>query len=141
MRARHKPYEDEAEINLTPMLDVVFIMLIFFIVTTSFVKEWGLEVSRPTQTPPEVQPDRDDNILIAITSSGEIYMKRRSIDLRAVRANVERERAEKPNASVVIIAEQGSRTGVMIDVMDQVKLAGIENISVASQSAAGLRGG
>ncbi len=129
--ARRHSQVDEAEINLTPMLDVVFIMLIFFIVTTSFVKEAGIDVSRPQAATAEQKPKA--NIMIAITESGQIYMQKREIDLRAVRANVERARAENPEGSVVIIADKGSRTGILVEVMDQVKLAGVDEISVAAQ--------
>jgi biopolymer transport protein ExbD len=129
--ARRHSQQDEAEINLTPMLDVVFIMLIFFIVTTSFVKEAGIDVSRPTAATTEQRPKA--SIMIAITDAGLIYMQKREIDLRAVRANVERARAENPEGSVIIIADKGSRTGILVDVMDQVKLAGVEEISVAAQ--------
>ncbi|HRQ66328.1 MAG TPA: biopolymer transporter ExbD [Xanthomonadaceae bacterium] len=129
--ARRHSQQDEAEINLTPMLDVVFIMLIFFIVTTSLVKEAGIEVSRPTAT--QADPKPKASIMVAITESGAIYMQKREIDLRAVRANVERARAENPEGSVIIIADKGSRTGILVDVMDQVKAAGVEEISVAAQ--------
>ncbi|GIX32833.1 MAG: biopolymer transporter ExbD [Lysobacterales bacterium] len=129
--ARRHSQVDEAEINLTPMLDVVFIMLIFFIVTTSFVKEAGIDVSRPQAATAEQKPKA--NIMIAITESGQIYMQKREIDLRAVRANVERARAENPEGSVVIIADKGSKTGILVEVMDQVKLAGVDEISVAAQ--------
>ncbi|MDW8478920.1 MAG: biopolymer transporter ExbD [Xanthomonadales bacterium] len=129
--ARRHSQADEAEINLTPMLDVVFIMLIFFIVTTSFVKEAGIDVSRPQAATAEQKPKA--NIMIAITESGQIYMQKREIDLRAVRANVERARAENPEGSVVIIADKGSKTGILVEVMDQVKLAGVDEISVAAQ--------
>ena len=133
MRKRHRQ-DEEAEINLTPMLDVTFIMLIFFIVTTSFVKEAGLDVSRPQkseQPPPE--PDKVKNILIAITQANQIFMDKREIDVRAVRANVERKAAESTKTNVIILAERGSHTGTLVEVMDQIKQAGVENVSVASQ--------
>lgn len=129
--ARRHSQQDEAEINLTPMLDVVFIMLIFFIVTTSFVKEAGIDVNRPQAATTVQQPKA--SIMIAITEAGQIYMQKREIDVRAVRANVERARAENPEGAVIIIADKGSRTGMLVEVMDQVKLAGVEEISVAAQ--------
>lgn len=131
MIRRHR-HADEAEINITPMLDIVFIMLIFFIVTTSFVKETGIEVSRPTANTAKKQ--QKGNILIAIRDNGEIWMEKRQIELRAVRANVERAHAENPEGSVVIVADRGSETGTLVEVMDQVKLAGVEAISIAAQN-------
>ncbi len=130
MRRRHQQ-EDDAEINITPMLDIVFIMLIFFIVTTSFVKETGIDVSRPTANTAKQKPK--GNILIAIKDNGEVWMNKRQIELRAVRANVERAHAENPEGSVVIVADKSSETGTLVEVMDQVKLAGVEAISVAAQ--------
>ena len=93
--------EDENEINLTPMLDVVFIMLIFFIVTASFIKESGIDVNRPDAPVTESKPE-DANILVVINANDEIWIDRRLIDPRAVRANIERMHAENPQGSVVI---------------------------------------
>ena len=130
MRRRVDLDEEEAGINITPMLDIVFIMLIFFIVTTSFVKETGIEVNRPdAQT--AVRNERG-NILIAITESGDIWMDKRKIDVRAVRANVERMLAERPEGAVIVQADKFSQAGVMVTVMDQVRLAGVENVSIAA---------
>ncbi len=130
MRRRHG-HQDETEINITPMLDVVFIMLIFFIVTTSFVKEAGIDVSRPTANTAE--PKAKGNVMIAIRDNGEVWMNKRSIEVRAVRANVERAHAENPEGSVIIIADRAAPTGILVDVMDQVKLAGVDAISVAAE--------
>lgn len=133
MRRRVDLDEEEAGINITPMLDIVFIMLIFFIVTTSFVKETGIEVNRPdAQT--AVRNERG-NILIAITESGDIWMDKRKIDVRAVRANVERMRAERPEGDVIVQADKFSQAGVMVTVMDQVRLAGVENVSIAASKS------
>lgn len=133
MRRRVNLDEEEAGIDITPMLDIVFIMLIFFIVTTSFVKETGIEVNRPNaQT--AVRNERG-NILIAITESGDIWMDKRKIDVRAVRANVERMRAERPEGDVIVQADKFSRAGVMVTVMDQVRLAGVENVSIAASKS------
>ena len=123
--------DEESEINLTPMLDVVFIMLIFFIVTTSFVKESGIEVNRPNAS--TAVADERGNILIAITENNEIYIDKRLIDLRAVRANVERLKAENPEGSVIIQADKNSKTGLLVETMDQVRLAGVENVSIAAE--------
>lgn len=133
MRRRVTLDEEEAGINITPMLDIVFIMLIFFIVTTSFVKETGIEVNRPdAQT--AVRNERG-NILIAITESGDIWMDKRKIDVRAVRANVERMLAERPEGAVIVQADKFSKAGVMVTVMDQVRLAGVENVSIAASKS------
>lgn len=133
MRRRVNLDEEEAGIDITPMLDIVFIMLIFFIVTTSFVKETGIEVNRPdAQT--AIRNERG-NILIAITESGDIWMDKRKIDVRAVRANVERMRAERPEGDVIVQADKFSRAGVMVTVMDQVRLAGVENVSIAASKS------
>ena len=106
-------------------------MLIFFIVTASFVKETGIEVSKPGAATAVKQ--EKGNILIAIRENGEIYMDKQRVDVRAVRANVERMRAENPEASVVILADKGSRNGLFVEVMDQARLAGVENISIAAE--------
>lgn len=123
--------EEEGEINLTPMLDVVFIMLIFFIVTTSFVKEAGVEVNQPSAE--TTQRQDKNNILIAITPTGEIWIDKQQVDVRAVRANVQRLRAQSPDSAVVIQADTEARTGILVKVMDQVRLAGVENVAIAAQ--------
>ncbi|MBK1875431.1 ExbD/TolR family protein [Pelagicoccus mobilis] len=130
MARRHRRSREETDINITPMLDVVFIMLIFFIVTTSFVKETGIEVNRPSAATAEKK--ERGNILIGIRETGEIYMNKQQIDIRAVRANVERSLAENPEGQVVIVADKGSKTGVFIEVMDQARLAGAV-VSVAAE--------
>ena len=122
--------QEENEINLTPMLDVVFIMLIFFIVTASFIKEAGIDVNRPDAPITETKPE-DANILVAITSNDEIWIDRRLIDPRAVRANIERLHAENPKGSVVIQADRRSTNKVLVTVMDASRRAGVYNISLA----------
>ncbi len=130
-RRHSRVSEEENEINLTPMLDVVFIMLIFFIVTTSFVKEAGVEVNQPSAQTTERQDK--NNILIAITPEGEVWLDRQPIDIRAIRANVERLRAASPDSAVVIQADELARTGILVKVMDQVRMAGVENLAIAAQ--------
>ncbi|MEX0914523.1 MAG: biopolymer transporter ExbD [Wenzhouxiangellaceae bacterium] len=127
--AIHAPRETENEINLTPMLDVVFIMLIFFIVTASFLKESGIDVNRPDT--PRVTVNETGTILITIDGNSEILIDGRLIDPRAVRANVERIRAEKPEASVVIRADRRSFNDTLVQVMDASRQAGIYDIAVA----------
>ncbi|WP_456378125.1 ExbD/TolR family protein [Thiolapillus sp.] len=130
MRRRYYQDDDEATIDLTPLMDIVFIMLIFFIVTTSFIKESGVDVNRPSANTAERK--EKGNILIAITANDEIWIDKRRVDARAVRANVERLKAESPEASVVIQADKESKNGLLVQVMDQVHLAGILNISIAA---------
>ena len=131
MRRRKAETEEESEINITPMLDVVFIMLIFFIVTASFVKESGLDISRPDAATAE-RKERG-NILVAISETGQIWIDRRQIDVRAVRANIERLHAENPQGAVVIQADQNSKNGLLVRVMDAARLAGVENVSIAAE--------
>jgi biopolymer transport protein ExbD len=123
--------DEETEINITPMLDVVFIMLIFFIVTASFVKESGIEVDRPSAVTAVVK--EQGNILVAITADGQIWVDRRQVDPRAVRANIERLHAENPQGSVVIQADKNSTTEMLIQVMDAARQAGVYNVSIAAQ--------
>jgi biopolymer transport protein ExbD len=131
MRRQRRAGVEGEEVNLTPMLDVVFIMLIFFIVTASFVKESGVEINRPGAAT-AVKKARG-NILVAITPSGQIWIDKRQVDIRAVRANIERLHAENPQGSVVIQADKDSKNGLLVEVMDAAKLAGVENISIAAE--------
>ena len=131
MRRNHKAVaEDEAQIDLTPMLDVVFIMLIFFIVTASFIKEAGIEVNRPEASTAE--PKENVNILVAISATNEIWMDKRRIDVRAVRANIERLHAENPKGAVVIQADNESNTATVAEVLDAAREAGVYDVSLAT---------
>lgn len=133
MGRRHAHTED-AEINITPMLDIVFIMLIFFIVTTSFVKEKGLEVSRPTNAPPkEIQQDKGP-IVIRISASSLISVKGRVLEPGAVQANLEREKAEKPTSPLIVAAHPEADTESLVTILDAAKAVGIESVSVATSS-------
>ena len=131
MRRRRDRHDNEPQINLTPMIDMVFILLIFFLVASSFVKEAGIEVNRPVAQTAQTQGR--GTIRIALSETGEIWMERRSIDIRAVRANVERMLAESPEASVVVLADATAPTGLLVQVMDQVRLAGVNDIAVAAR--------
>ncbi len=122
--------EDDAQIDMTPMLDIVFIMLIFFIVTASFIKESGISVNRP-QAQSAVRQEHG-NILISIAQNGEIWIDKRRVDVAALRPNVERLHAENPEGAVVIVSDEKSETGLLVRVMDQVRLAGVENVSLAA---------
>ena len=131
--ARRHASKDEAEINITPMLDIVFIMLIFFIVTTSFTKETGGDITKPTAESTERKPR--GNILVGLQSDGSIWMNNNEIKIREVRTLVEAAIAENPEGQVVLISDIGSRTGDLIKVMDQIKLAGINNVSISAEKS------
>ena len=131
-RANRNNTEHNIEIDMTPMLDIVFIMLIFFIVTTSFVKESGIDVNRPSAQTSEQK--EQGNIIVGIKANGEIWIDKREVDIRAVRANVARLHAENPLGSVIITADRDTRTYDLVQVMDQVRLAGITNASIATEA-------
>ncbi|MBT8131589.1 MAG: biopolymer transporter ExbD [Gammaproteobacteria bacterium] len=122
--------EEESRIDITPMLDVVFILLIFFIVTATFIKEAGIEVNRPDAATAEVQEKA--NILIAITATDEIWINRRRVDARQVRPNIERLHAENPQGTVVIQADKESRNEMLVKVMDASRSAGVYQIAIAA---------
>jgi len=134
MGRRHAHTED-AEINITPMLDIVFIMLIFFIVTTSFTKETGAAIVKPIAE--QAISLRNGTILIGIRSNDDIWMSKRLIELREVRSMVESAKAENPKGSVVIVADKDSRIGTVTEVMDQVKMAGIQGIAISAENPSG----
>ncbi len=127
---RHTGQVNDTEIDMTPMLDIVFIMLIFFIVTTSFIKEAGVDVKRPDAS--TAQRQEASSIYVAITPEGEIWIDRQMVDLRALRTQVERLRLENPEAAAVIQADTDARHGLVVKVMDQLRLGGVETISVAA---------
>jgi biopolymer transport protein ExbD len=133
--ARRHAQQEEAEINITPMLDIVFIMLIFFIVTTSFTKETGADITKP-QADQAIRLQKG-TILIGVKSNDDIWMNKRQIELREVRSMVERARAENPEGSVVIVADKDSSIGTVTEVMDQVKLAGILGIAISAEPERG----
>ncbi|MFQ5597902.1 MAG: ExbD/TolR family protein [Nitrospiria bacterium] len=132
MRRRHvKNQGNASEINMTPLIDMVFILLIFFIVSTSFVKETGIDVQRPSAQ--SVERKAEGNILIAISENEEIWIDRRRIGIDAVRPHVERLHAENPEGGVVILADAASETGLLVKVIDQARLAGVSDVSIAAQ--------
>jgi len=130
MQKRRKSREEAMDINITPMLDIVFIMLIFFIVTTSFVKETGIDPERPVAETAAAKPAA--NILIGIDTEGQIWMNNRRIELNQVRQLVEDGVIENPESSAVLISDEIAPTGVLIDIMDQVRLAGVATIAVSA---------
>jgi biopolymer transport protein ExbD len=129
MARKHRPDVDD-DIDMTPMLDIVFIMLIFFIVTSSFVKETGVDVNRPSASTAEKKTAA--SILVAIRENNDVWIDKRQVDVRAVSANIKRMLAENPKGSVVIQADKDSKNGVLVQVLDQAKLAGAENVAVAA---------
>jgi biopolymer transport protein ExbD len=122
--------EEENEINLTPMLDVVFIMLIFFIVTASFIKEAGIDVDRPDA--PTAESQDDAAILIAISAGDEIWIDRRQTEPNAVRGMIERLHAENPKGSIVIQADEESTNETLVVVMEAAKQAGVSNVAISA---------
>ncbi|MCE2423644.1 MAG: biopolymer transporter ExbD [Pseudomonadales bacterium] len=134
MRKHIRPESEENKINLTPMLDVVFIMLIFFIVTATFVKEIGLDVNRPEDDKPQtVDPDKK-SIIVRVTNRDRVIIAGRDVDIRSVRANIERLHAENPEAPVIIQPHPESRTDTMIQIMDSARQAGVYNVSLAASA-------
>jgi biopolymer transport protein ExbD len=131
MRRKYEQQQDDTALDMTPMLDIVFIMLIFFIVTTSFIKESGVDVNSPSAATAEKK--ELGHIMIALTANGEVWIDKRNIDIRAVRANVERLHAENPEGAVIIQADTESKNGLLIQVIDQSRLAGVSNVSIAAK--------
>jgi biopolymer transport protein ExbD len=119
------------EINMAPLIDMIFILLIFFLVTTSFVKESGVEVNRPSAQTAETKEKA--NLMLGITDAGRIFVEGKSIDIRSLRSYMERYLMETPKGSVVIVADKSSQTGTLIQALDACRLAGVKNISVAAR--------
>jgi biopolymer transport protein ExbD len=120
----------ETGIDLAPMLDFVMNLLIFFIITAVFAKEIGLTVSRPSAT--NAEKKEAGNIVVAIDGAGDIWIEKRRIDIRAVRANIEQLHAQRPDDAVVVASEKGAHTGVLVQVIDAVRQGGIQSVSIAA---------
>ena len=133
MRQTHSKQESEVvNIDLTPLIDTVFILLIFFLVTSSFTKESGIDVDRPTaQT---AVREEQGSMIIAVSKEGEVWIDNNKIELNAVRSHVERAHAQNPEGTIIILADQNSRTGITVEVLDQVRLAGVTNVSIAASN-------
>ncbi len=131
-RVSRKKQEEDAKIDITPMLDVVFIMLIFFIVTASFIKESGAKVNKPTADTFVKKPRA--TILLAINDKDEIWLDRRKLDPRAVKANLTRLRAENPDGDVIVQADEESTAEVVMKVIEALKDAGIPVPTIATES-------
>ena len=132
MRGQRRRGQPQSEVNMTPMLDVVFIMLIFFIVTASFVKEAGVDVTRP-EAMTAINKDKG-NILIAITENGQIWIDRHQVEPRGLRAVIERLHGENPQGSIVIQADKRSQNHLLVAVMDAAKAAKVNKIAIAAES-------
>lgn len=130
-RSRRQNADEETAIDMTPMLDIVFIMLIFFIVTTSFVKEAGVDINRPAASTGKKTDSK--SLVVAITKDGVVYIDGNPVDVETVRPLVESLRAQDPESAVMVQADEASKTGSLIQVMDQIRAAGVTNISVATQ--------
>ena len=133
MRKHRHVIEEDTEVDMTPMLDIVFIMLIFFIVTTSFVKESGIEIVRPSDSQSEAPPNPTSPIVIRISDTGDISLGGRLIDVGAVQANIETERSRKPKAAVIVQVAESAKTGILVSVVDQAKKAGVPQVTVTKQ--------
>ncbi|WP_439134602.1 ExbD/TolR family protein [Pseudomaricurvus sp.] len=132
MGRRNKAAEEEANaIDLTPMLDVVFIMLIFFIVTASFIKEAGIEIDRPEATTAMLK--KNANILIAVSSSNEVWIDKSRVDIRSVKSSIERLHAENPKGAVVIQADDDSNIETLTKVAEAAREAGVLDVSVSTE--------
>jgi len=130
--SRFSGSEEQSEINLTPMLDVVFIMLIFFIVTASFIKQAGIDVNRPEALTGEQRPTV--SVLIAISETGEIWVDKKRVDPTAVRSAIERLHAENPKGSVVVQADKGAKNEKLMLVLGAVRSIGISDVAVSTES-------
>jgi biopolymer transport protein ExbD len=132
---RHSPESEDHGIDLAPMLDFCVNLLIFFIITTSFIKEAGVDVYKPKAV--TAADDDSGNLQIAIRENGDIWMERQHVDLREIRTRMERLHFERPDDSVVIVADRASKAGVVAKVMDEVRLSGVKVISIAADPNGG----
>ncbi len=117
-------------INVIPLIDVMFFLVLFFVATSSFIRETGVDVNRPAAKSAELQ--EKGNIIVSVTKNGEIWIDRRKVDIRALRANVERMYAENPGSSVIIAADEEAQTGRLVAALDEARLAGVENVAIAT---------
>lgn len=120
------------DLDIAPMIDMMFILLIFFLVTTNFIKETGVDINRPVASTATLK--NKGNILIGITKNGKIYMDKKQIDLRALQPYVERALAEDPESSIIIVADEKSETGLVVRVMDICKLSGAKKVAIAAKN-------
>ncbi len=117
-------------INVIPLIDVMFFLVLFFVATSSFIRETGVDVNRPAAKSAQMQ--EKGNIIVSVTKNGEIWIDRRKVDIRALRANVERMYAENPGSAVIIAADEEAQTGLLVAALDEARLAGVENVAIAA---------
>jgi biopolymer transport protein ExbD len=128
---RHAPHQEETGIDLAPMLDFVMNLLIFFIITAAFISESGIRVNRPTaQT---ATKEDQANVFVAISANGEVWIDRQHVDIRAVRTNIQRLKSQHPKMTVIIQADKDARAGLMVEAMDQVRMAGVKDVAISAQ--------
>ena len=125
------------DINIAPLIDLIFLLLIFFMVTTSFVKETGIDVDRPSAATAQVQ--KKGNILIGVSAEGGIFMDKRAVDVRMVRTRVENALADNPLGSAIIVADRHAQAGILVEIMDQCRMAGVRNVSIAAKQNGGIQ--
>ncbi len=131
MRRRYTDSDYEGvHINVIPLIDVMFFLVLFFVATSSFIRETGVEVNRPTARSAVAQDKA--NIIVSLTKQGEIWIDRRKVDIRALRANVERMHAENPGSSVIIAADAETQTQLLVAALDEARLAGVQNVAIAT---------
>jgi biopolymer transport protein ExbD len=131
LRIRRLRRSKAAEINMAPLIDMVFILLIFFLVTTSFVKESGVEIDRPTAQ--SAVPKEKVHLMVEITQEGTVFIEGKPTDIRSIRARMKRFIVETPGGSVLIVADKQSNTGIVIQALDECRLAGVQNIGVSAR--------
>jgi biopolymer transport protein ExbD len=130
MRLHTREEGGAAAINLTPLIDMVFILLIFFAVNSTFVKFPGVDVEQPVAKTATLQ--QASTILIAVTATGEVWVDKKKVDVRRLRGVVEQMLVEAPDASVVVLSDEDARTGVVVEVIDQARLAGAAKVALAA---------
>lgn len=130
-RAKRTVKAEESDVNVTPLLDIVFIMLIFFIVTATFIKEPGVDVKRPEAVTAEDQ--KLISVLIAITANNEVWINKRAVPPEGVRATVARLRRENPKGRAVIQVDAGAESRALLDVLQKVREAGVTSVAVSAK--------
>jgi biopolymer transport protein ExbD len=131
LKSIHRPEPEESAIDLAPMLDFFLNLLIFFIITAAFVTEAGIKVDRPSAK--SATHEDNANIFVAISAQGELWIDRQHVDIRTLRATIERMHAQNPKAAVVIQADRNARAELLVEAMDQARLAGVQNLAIAAQ--------
>lgn len=134
-RTREASVPLSSQINLTPLIDMVFILLIFFIVTSKFTKESGVDVSRPEAASATAQEQA--NIVVGITATGEVWIDNQAVAMGSVRAQIERLHAANPKGAVILVADKSAPTGITVEVLDHARLAGVSNVSIAANPKGG----